>query len=127
MDLAPGDSATRRGFFDSIMLGCIPVIFHSDVYQPFGSPLINVEDFAYVISEEDAFADTKSGSRILQRLEAIPKEEIRQRQEGLARLAPRIQYAFPTSNEVQQEFTDDAFGLLLAGLADLRDSTIERL
>ncbi|GAA6004436.1 uncharacterized protein JCM10292_007067 [Rhodotorula paludigena] len=45
----PGDSPTRKGFFDSILLGCIPVIFRRDTYSRIplrrytGQP-VNVED-----------------------------------------------------------------------------------
>lgn len=106
---APGDSATRRGFFDSILLGCIPVIFASDTYKSFAS--LDIEEFAVVLSPEDAFSPN-----ILDKLESITLEDIARRQEGLAKLAPRLQYALPG------ERGNDAFDGILGMLADLRDS-----
>ena len=122
---APGDSLTRRGFFDSVLLGCIPVLFERGVYLPFGSPIIDLEEFAIILSEEDALAPpTTSGeSVVVQKLRQLSEHDIQWRQAALSNLATRLQYSIPTKSSVEdipRQLAGDAFGTILSQLAAMR-------
>jgi hypothetical protein len=94
----PGDSETRRGFYDSWMLGCIPVIsrhsantyanlFHGHLFATIGPKIQNVA----VVSDDDVML---SGAAILESLVAIPPTEIKIRRRWLKRLAPLMQWGW---------------------------------
>lgn len=93
-----GDSETRRGFYDSWMLGCIPVIsqhsantytnlFRGHLFTTIGPKIQNV----VVVLDDDVML---SGAAILERLVAIPATEIKIRQRWLKRLAPLMQWGW---------------------------------
>lgn len=51
-------------------------------------------------------------------LEKMSPQEIRRRQEGLAKMAPHLQYALPGQD---YKLEDDAFMRIMNSLAELRD------
>jgi hypothetical protein len=78
------------------------------------------------ILEDEIVRD--SGPTILERLDAIPAEEIRQRQEAMAKFAEQTQYHIPFDNDVRatidrtSESRGDAVDHLLSQLATVRDT-----
>jgi hypothetical protein len=109
----PGDTPTRRGFYDSIMLGCIPVVLSRNAYRFFD---FDIEDIAVVIPRTDIQDD---GTDVVQKLHGISSETIRQKQANIHRARKVMQYssygderfdAFNTAlrivHELAQRFTD---------------------
>lgn len=66
------------------------------------------------------------GPTIVERLEAIPASEIRQRQEAMAAFAARTQYRTPYDDDVVHDHRasvgEDAVDMLLDQLERVRDS-----
>jgi hypothetical protein len=93
-----GDSESRRGFYDSWILGCIPVVSRSSacVYkQLFGGrlfipPAPVFEDVVVVLDDETML----DGAKILHALGNINDEEIRTRRDRMARIAPAMQWGW---------------------------------
>lgn len=93
-----GDTETRRGFYDSWMLGCIPVISRSaactyaGLYGGtlFAKPRPALSSIAVVLDD----AVMTSGRAILERLTAIPASDIERRRRRMARLAPLMQWGW---------------------------------
>ncbi len=93
-----GDTSTRRGFYDSWMLGCIPVVPRSsaDAYRAlfrgrlFGAAGPALEEVAVVLDD----AAMGNGAAVLARLAAIPTAEVRRRREWLGGLAPLMQWGW---------------------------------
>ena len=50
-----GDKETRKGFYHSILLGCIPVIFENNltVYKQIFSNIIDIEEICIVIKNNE--------------------------------------------------------------------------
>eukprot|EP00927_Polykrikos_kofoidii_P073236 TRINITY_DN69298_c0_g1_i1.p1 TRINITY_DN69298_c0_g1~~TRINITY_DN69298_c0_g1_i1.p1 ORF type:complete len:518 (+),score=58.01 TRINITY_DN69298_c0_g1_i1:209-1555(+) len=90
-----GDSFTRRGFYDSWIFGCIPVISvrAADSYRRlFGGAFFegSLESFVVVLADE-VFKD---GTLLLRKLQSIPEEEIAGRRAKLEQLAPLLQWGW---------------------------------
>ena len=93
-----GETETRRGFYDSWMLGCIPVISRSAACSYaglyggtlFARPRPALESIAVVLDD----AVMTSGRAILERLTAIPASDIERRRRRMARLAPLMQWGW---------------------------------
>jgi hypothetical protein len=94
-----GDTPTRRAFYDSWVLGCIPVISLSSAkhtYKEIFRGLIfslaglKIEDVVVVLPDEVMLR----GELILAKLSAISEEEIRLRRRHLRSLAPLIQWGW---------------------------------
>jgi hypothetical protein len=93
-----GDTETRRGFYDSWMLGCIPVISRSaactyaGLYGGtlFARPRPALSSIAVVLDD----AVMTSGRAMLERLTAIPASDIERRRRRMARLAPLMQWGW---------------------------------
>jgi hypothetical protein len=98
-----GDTGTRRGFYDSWMLGCIPVVSRAsaDTYRSlfrgraFSAAGVALEDIAVVLDDETM----RSGAAILGNLSAISADEIRRRRSWLGRLAPVMQWGYDLAND----------------------------
>lgn len=89
-----GDSPTRRGMYDAILLGCIPVIFraHSlDRLFP-SAPEFNPTLFTVLLNEQEII----NGASLIDLLLAIPAEEILRKQIHIQSLAGKTQWALPT-------------------------------
>ena len=109
-----GDSSTRRGFFDSWMLGCIPVISQSAacVYSGlfggylFSAPRPTIGNIAVVLDDKTMM----HGAAILWHLSKITSDDIERRRRWMADLAPLMQWGW---NE-QNGHTDALIGVLNA-------------
>lgn len=91
----PGDDPARKAVFDAILSGCIPVIFEkATLYNQY--PWHIGESAALDISVNIPGALVRNGKlNFMSVLLSIPPEVIRLKQEALARVAPRVQYAVP--------------------------------
>jgi hypothetical protein len=91
----PGDDPARKAVFDSIVSGCIPVIFElNTLYNQY--PWHLTEQQALDISVYIPGGAVRSGKLdFMSVLLAISPEVIRKKQEVLAVVAPRVQYAMP--------------------------------
>ena len=105
----PGDSPTRRAFYDSLMFGCVPVtskraaesynhLFNGRLLQARG---LNIDDVAVVL-EDSAFK--MWGNEILVALLAIPAEEIARLRQNAATIAPHLQWSWSSSAHVLKTF-----------------------
>lgn len=109
---APGDSFTRRSMFDSVLSGCIPVLFSEHTaYSQYRWFLPDDR------SEYSVFIDDKSEAsrRIEEELLKIPRERVEQMREKVISLIPRLTYAHPNATGAGFE---DAVDVALAALAD---------
>lgn len=88
----PGDSLTRKSLFDSLLAGCVPVIFVR------GSLL----QYDWHLSEQEVAAVSvyismqrmvRERASFMEVLEAIPAAELLAKQREIERIAPRLQYA----------------------------------
>jgi hypothetical protein len=121
----PGDSVSRKGFFDAILMGCIPVVFypmsaHYPWHLPVGDGPDGLESFAVYIPGKDVLKDP---SIVMDRLRLIPSEKVLAMQRRLAELAPRIQYmvgrwedSSESGKSQRQGWYPDALDIALAGL-----------
>jgi hypothetical protein len=87
----PGDMEMRKGMFDSMLLGCIPVLF---------LPHILERKYPWYFThqtEADVSVNVKLStiSNIVTHLAAIPPEVIEQKQHALADLAASLSYSLP--------------------------------
>ena len=91
----PGDDPARKAVFDSIVSGCIPVIFElNTLYNQY--PWHMTEQQALDISVYVPGNSVRTGQLdFMSVLLAISPEVIRKKQEVLAVIAPRVQYAMP--------------------------------
>ena len=123
-----GDTGTRRGVYDSWMLGCIPVIsrtsarvyrslFRGRVFEAAG---VTLEDVAVVLDD----AEMQSGAAILANLTSMPQEEIRRRRSLLALIAPALQWGYDAGKDRADALLMTlASALTSGGVAKFPDST----
>ena len=102
----PGDTATRKSFYDSIISGCIPVLFElpyipTRVTYPFDTK-IDYSKFTVMIPANKTFTEVLDPYR-------HDTDAVKQLQKNLARVAKYLQY-----NDISTQDVDvDAFHLLL--------------
>jgi hypothetical protein len=50
-----GDRKSRRGFYHSLLLGCIPVIFENNykIYEKIFKDFVNIQDISIILNKED--------------------------------------------------------------------------
>jgi xyloglucan galactosyltransferase MUR3 len=94
----PGDTATRRSVFDSILAGCVPVFFTElmaysqyEWYIP-----ENREDWSVFIRPEQLF-------QIENLLSRIPEKEVQRMREAVIAMIPQVTYAYPSPSATQAE------------------------
>ena len=93
-----GDRETRRGFYHSLQLGCVPVIFsnNTSVYRRVVSKICNLEDICIIVKEDED---------INTRIENEKQNYIHYVQ-NIERIIPFLSYAtFDTSELVQHILT----------------------
>ncbi|XP_074270224.1 putative xyloglucan galactosyltransferase GT11 [Silene latifolia] len=115
----PGDSYTRKSTFDTILAGCIPVLFHPGsayVHYIWHLPK-DYSRYSVFIPMDEVMEGKVSIEKILLK---IPKEKIRAMREEVIKLIPRIVYANPNSDVDDLE---DAFDVLVQGVL----SRVEKL
>jgi hypothetical protein len=92
----PGDSLTRKSIFDSLLAGCVPVVFIRSSLTQYDWHLsrADFERVSVYIPMKDVLHPSKtSGSSFMDILTAIPIDELLYKQREIAKLAPRLQYA----------------------------------
>lgn len=112
----PGDAPTRRAFYDSIILGCIPVIFSRSAYQFYH---VNVRHIAVVIPDMENVTKRISHAQYLSyaknavdNLSNIPKSVIASLQANITEMQRSMQYSLFQDNY-------DAFGVVTVLLGHL--------
>ncbi|KAG7573395.1 Exostosin-like [Arabidopsis suecica] len=121
----PGDTPTRRSIFDSILAGCIPVLFSPDsVYNQYKwyFPKDHTKYSVY-ISEEDV----KNGKVSIEKLLASVREEkISRMRNEVEKIIPKIIYTKPGA--VGAEKIEDAFEIAVARVLErVQDATEARI
>ena len=106
----PGDSPTRKSYYDAIISGCIPVVFSKT-----GDPRLPFDD-RYPHREFTVTLDSGSVTKnrkgtILEQLRNIPRSRVIQLQENLHKVAPLLQYDFPILEQGQH---NDAISMIIS-------------
>ncbi|WOG94967.1 hypothetical protein DCAR_0314264 [Daucus carota subsp. sativus] len=120
-----GDSYTRRSAFDAMLAGCIPVFFHpGSAYIQYTWHLPkNYSTYSVFIPEDDI--RTKNIS-IMDRLGAIPPEQVIKMREEVINLIPRLVYADPRSKlETFKDAFDVAVQAVINKVTKLRKDITE--
>jgi len=112
----PGDTPTRRSTFDTIIAGCIPVFFHKDsayTQYTWHLPPGGEDDgggYSVYIPHEDVVADESLVERVLR---GFSSERVREMQEKVLSLIPRVIYMRRSSSDVSDaaEPVEDAFDI----------------
>uniref|UniRef100_A0A0C9RQL0 TSA: Wollemia nobilis Ref_Wollemi_Transcript_1805_2205 transcribed RNA sequence n=1 Tax=Wollemia nobilis TaxID=56998 RepID=A0A0C9RQL0_9CONI len=91
-----GDSYTRRSLFDSMLAGCIPVLFHpGSAYAQYIWHLPkNYTTYSVFIAEDDI---RKRNASIEEVLLQIPEKRVKKMRENVIKLIPNLVYADPRS------------------------------
>eukprot|EP00929_Paragymnodinium_shiwhaense_P115887 TRINITY_DN8504_c0_g1_i11.p1 TRINITY_DN8504_c0_g1~~TRINITY_DN8504_c0_g1_i11.p1 ORF type:complete len:330 (+),score=12.00 TRINITY_DN8504_c0_g1_i11:443-1432(+) len=96
-----GDTPTRRGFYDSWLLGCIPVIGQGQAHHY--ASLFNGQLFKDVPLEKVVVVLPEStmedGKKILRYLQRISTAEIERRRALMKRMAPALQWGWNASSD----------------------------
>lgn len=118
-----GDTATRRSTIDSIVSGCIPVLFHEDSAekQYIWHLPEDYKNFSVFI-HEDCVTSGKCVVRDI--LKRIPQSEVLKKREKLISMIPSVVYRHPLASDFLQK---DAFDLAIDGMlrkaAELKESS----
>ena len=128
----PGDDPARKAVFDSIISGCIPVIFElNTLYNQY--PWHITEQEALDISVYIPGGVIRSGKLdFMSVLLSISPEVIKKKQEVLAVIAPRVQYAMPPPEALADKYENktwdppfkDGVELALDGMFKRADAVI---
>lgn len=103
----PGDTPTRKGLFDSILAGCIPVVFHEQTSYTYKWHLpANQEDVVVYMPMKNVLRD--KGVAVIPLLKTFSPQQIYRMQQRLIDLIPHIMYAMP-GNTIQKH--KDAFNI----------------
>jgi len=117
----PGDSPTRKSVFDSLVAGCIPVVFDlfTAHYQyPWHLPKDYRKYSVYINQEEVKMSEVN----VIERLMKIPQKEREQmRKYIINELMPRLVYSHP--NAKLQRF-EDAFSVAVNSLLAMAASKL---
>ncbi|GAA5863321.1 hypothetical protein JCM1840_007486 [Sporobolomyces johnsonii] len=92
----PGDSPTSRAFYESLLLGCIPVLFREHSYGrlfPSSPEINNMRRYTVLVEENDLINGV--GPSPVDRLEAISPAEVRKMQRHIREIAPKLQWSLP--------------------------------
>ncbi|XP_024361367.1 probable xyloglucan galactosyltransferase GT17 [Physcomitrium patens] len=110
----PGDSPTRKGIFDSLQTGCIPVVFNRQqaALQYLSHLPGNHSDYSVIVSEEDVCDHNYD---IMNHLSRIPLAEVARMQANVVNLIPRLLYRNTklTGDYTSMDAIDVAMGSLL--------------
>lgn len=111
----PGDTPTRKGLFDSLLAGCIPVIFDDATLSLYKWYIPNVEEVSVFLP-----AFTSQSFNIVDMLAGGSAVDVRKLQDAIARIAFSLQYSEePTSKGDPGD--RDAFDIAIDGLLALSD------
>lgn len=93
-----GDTETRKGIFDSLLLGCIPVLFSPDLLYKVYSWHFTLEEsrnISVYIPANDVISNV---TNVVDFLANISDSEISIKQAAIERIAPRLQYSMPPTS-----------------------------
>ncbi|KAK3098688.1 hypothetical protein FSP39_022044 [Pinctada imbricata] len=99
----PGDSPTRKSFFDALLSGCIPVLFPYDNHKsawPF-TDFLPYNEFTVTIRLSKFLANSE---KVLDTLKEIPTSEIQRLHNNVLKVSQWFQYSVP--NEDLEEPND---------------------
>lgn len=117
----PGDTPTRKGLFDSLVAGCIPVIFADTSLSLYKWHVPNWQDVSVLVPWEKLL---EPGFNLIDHLKQIPQAEVQRKQDAIWKLAYSLQYSSkpaPAEWAVHPARVKDAFAVALEGLArDIR-------
>ncbi|XP_067651969.1 uncharacterized protein [Haliotis asinina] len=112
----PGDSPTRKSFYDSIQSGCIPVIFRfadQNVEYPF-QRVLNYTEFIVTIDSERI----ERHEQIRDILEEIPKDEVHRLHQNVLKVARMLQYSVIESGDQPRSYRD-ALDMIMEEVQDI--------
>jgi len=112
-----GDSPTRKGLFDALVLGCIPVIFTEDSLKWYRMHIPSWESISVLVSENMVMQE---GFNLFDYLQAYARDDpsgVQQKQRAINNIAYSLQYSsIPAPNNSRGP---DAFDLILQHLQAL--------
>ncbi|XP_076101024.1 uncharacterized protein LOC143070734 [Mytilus galloprovincialis] len=108
----PGDSPTRKSFYDSIMSGCIPVTFGNHSLQYAFSKYFDFSKFSVSIPVDIASND----KGILNFLKDIDMKTLKRLHSNLLHIMKYMQYSISSDDKTEEP--DDAMKFILAEIAD---------
>jgi len=107
----PGDTPTRKGLFDSMLAGCIPVIFDEASLSTYRWYIKDVHEVSVFIPPLETMPPDFN---VVDYLTRLRPDEIRSKQDALRQIAFSLQYSEgPTS---KNESRLDAFDVAMVGL-----------
>lgn len=109
----PGDTPTRKGLFDSLLAGCIPVIMD----------LASLSEYEWYIKDVRAVSvfvpwpviQLDNSFQLIDYLESLSPEYVRKKQDAIKELAFSLQYSIPDPSRDPNRL--DAFDVAVAGLS----------
>ena len=115
-----GDTATRRGFFDALSSGCIPVIFdeagYSELSEWFGHP----RTYSLLLPYREI--RNAPNVSVLERLRRIPSAQVAALAEGVRRKGQRLLYSHEGRSRARGSsalHSPDAADMIVSGLAHM--------
>jgi len=107
----PGDTPTRKGLFDSLLAGCIPVITDDDSLDMYTWHLKNYKDVSVVVNPQDM----RWGKiHAIDFLASMSEAEIRRKQDAIRQLAFSLQYSAAPSKD--RHSRPDAFDVAMINM-----------
>ena len=107
----PGDSPTRKSFYDAILSSCIPVIFKlKDPYELPFSDVLNYDEFTFTIDEK---LISRYNKTVIEIVRSIPQEKVKFLHQNVLRVAKWFQYSMPDGGP---QYDEDAVTLILQQL-----------
>jgi len=115
----PGDTPTRKGLFDSLLAGCIPVVFDDASLSMYRWHIPNPHELSISIPVQldkmpAVFGGPTGEFNVLDYLASISPAKIRKKQEAIHRIAFSLQYSEDPTPESSSRH--DAFDIAMAGL-----------
>lgn len=119
----PGDTPTRKGLFDSLVLGCIPVITSEDSLQHYRFHLPFWRSVSVLVTTDQLFSLNFNLADFLEIYARDNAQEVLQKQAAIKKYAYSLQYSFspatatsfpPSTTPVQRG--PDAFDTILQSL-----------
>jgi len=110
----PGDTPTRKGLFDSLVVGCIPVVTSEDSLQHYRIHVPSWRNVSVIVTTDQLFS---RGFNLVDFLDTYARDhaqEVAQKQEMIRTIAYGLQYSFSPSFHLSRG--PDGFGKTLEGL-----------
>ena len=95
-----GDTATRKGFWDAIAVGCVNVVFTQAGWNETDSWFGDHRDWTIAVPLHAAIGNRGTGAnttRVLDLLRAVPQARVRQLQANVLAVRDRLQYSIAAS------------------------------